>query len=162
MKKMLLFLIGIFVAIVLVACADESTDDQDAENTTEESGNTEETNEASGTQDANENEENGEAAPEEFVTLADQFITHIASEEYEEATQLFDDNMKEQLTPEAIDEMWLTVEDQFGEYIDHEYSSSQEVEGYQIILLDGLFENSDALFEVTFDENQQIAGFYIR
>jgi len=147
MKKMLFLFIGILVTFVLVACADESSDDN-PEDTTEES------------EETVENE--SEAPDEELVTLANEFINNIATGEYEAASQQLNETMKEELTPEALDEMWVTVQDQVGEYISHEYNSTQEAEGYQVILLDGLFENSDVVFQVTFDENQQIAGFYIQ
>lgn len=148
---MLFLFIGILVTFVLVACADESSDDN-PEDTAEESEETAE----------NESEAPDDSPDEELVTLADEFINNITTGEYEAASQQLNETMKEELTPEALDEMWVTVQDQVGEYISHEYNSTQEAEGYQVILLDGLFENSDVVFQVTFDENQQIAGFYIQ
>ncbi|WP_163579753.1 DUF3887 domain-containing protein [Gracilibacillus saliphilus] len=147
MKKTVLLFISIFIIFALVACTGDS-DKELSEDTAEEAKNEEMS-----------EQENPQS--EKIIGIADSFIEDIATGEYEAAGEHFDDTMKEELTPDALEDLWRTLQDQVGTYIDHEYSSTQEADGYQVVLLDGLFESSDVVFQVTFDDNQKIAGFFI-
>ena len=156
MKKLLFILLALFV---LMGCG-ESTGDQASENATD-SSTSDEQNED--TDDADSSEKNGsDEDTEEIVTLAEEFIGQLANGEFETATQHFNGTMEAQLTPVALDELWVALEDQLGGFIDQEYSSIEQVDDHQVVLIDGLFESADVVFSVTFDNNNQIAGFYIQ
>lgn len=100
---------------------------------------------------------------DEIVEMAETYISLLVEGEYEEAVKYFDEQMKEQLTPEALEETWETLLDQTGNFIDQEFDSVNETDdGHQVVLIKGLFEATDVTFTVTFDEDQQIAGFYIQ
>lgn len=156
MKKLLFILLAL---LVLMGCG-EPTGDQASENATD-SSTSDEQNED--TDDADSSEKNGsDEDTEEIVNLAEEFIEQLANGEFEIATQHFNGTMEAQLTPVALDELWVALEDQLGGFIDQEYSSIEQVDDHQVVLIDGLFESADVVFSVTFDNNNQIAGFYIQ
>lgn len=99
---------------------------------------------------------------EELVTIAETFIAQLAEGEYKAATEKFDETMSREMPASQLREVWTQLESQIGNYIDQEYDSTVEQEGYQIVLIKGLFEGQDVLFSVTIDENNHIAGFFVR
>lgn len=104
----------------------------------------------------------GNKGDEEIIELAETFINRLSEGNYNEATENFDETMTEQLPREELEKLWTSLKEQFGDFIDQEYSSVEEVDGYQVVLLTGMFNDRDVTFQVTFDENRQIAGFYVQ
>lgn len=99
---------------------------------------------------------------EEIVSLAVAFIDDLAAGEYESATQHFDETMTKELPPEQLEALWNQLESQLGPFKGQQYASTEEQDGYRIVLLDGSFEQADVILQVTFDQNNQIAGFFVR
>lgn len=156
MKKLLFILLALFV---LVACSHDEHEpvetDNEAEQVDDEVSNEE--------NDADSSEQDGaDADSEQVIALAEEFIGQLANEDFEAATQHFNEMMEAQLTTVALDELWVSLQDQLGTFIDQEYNSIEEVDDHQVVLIDGLFEGSDVVFSVAFDTNNQIAGFYIQ
>lgn len=103
------------------------------------------------------------AADDAVVGMAEEFIGQLNEGQYEEATEKFDETMREQLGPEELEELWISLEDQLGELVDYEYDRTETVDGgYEVILINGVFHDADATFQVTVDGNEEIAGFYIQ
>lgn len=98
---------------------------------------------------------------EPIVGHAETFINQLSSGDYEAATQNLDMTMAEQLTADDLEEMWVSLTDQLGEFIDQEYSGMEEVEEHQVVLITGIFNNVDVTFQVAFNEEEEIAGFYV-
>ncbi|WP_339226759.1 DUF3887 domain-containing protein [Oceanobacillus sp. FSL K6-2867] len=167
MKKLLFILLALFV---LVGCNENEAEPPETDEQTTEANDageqtddkatnegTDETNHAAAT------DSNGtDADSEGNIALAEEFIEQLANEEFEAATAHFNDMMAVQLTPVALDELWVSLQDQLGGFIDQQYSSTEEVDDHQVVLIDGLFESADVVFSLAFDNNNQIAGFYIQ
>ncbi|KHF41699.1 DUF3887 domain-containing protein [Halalkalibacter okhensis] len=99
---------------------------------------------------------------DESVSLAEQFIEQLSQGKYDEAIERFDDTMSAQISVAELGELWETIESQVGAFIDYDFESTQEVDGYLVVLLNGLFEEADVMFTISFDEQNQIAGFFIQ
>jgi outer membrane protein assembly factor BamD (BamD/ComL family) len=99
---------------------------------------------------------------EEIVTIAEAFITQLSEGKYDEATENFDETMSREMPASQLREVWTQLESQVGNYIEQEYDSTVEQEGYQIVLIKGLFEGQDVLFSVTIDKSNKVAGFFVR
>lgn len=110
-----------------------------------------------GDQDENLNLEN-----EIIIDLAETFIDQLSDGDYQEATENFDATMADQIGAEDLEEIWLALEEQLGNFIDQEYSSTEEVDEYSLVLITGIFNDDNITFQVTFNEDEQIAGFFIR
>lgn len=104
--------------------------------------------------------ENG-GQSEELITTAEAFIQLLAEGQYDEAAQFFDDTMQEELPPSQLEDLWGTLREQAGEYKDLAYDSTEQADGYRIVVLNGSFASADVVFRVTFDDEAQIAGFFI-
>lgn len=100
---------------------------------------------------------------EEMIEKAESYISLLAEGEYEEVVKYFDETMKAELTPDALEEIWKTLLEQAGNFIDQEFDSTEQVDdGYQLVFINGLFEATDVTFTITFDEDGQIAGFFMK
>lgn len=98
----------------------------------------------------------------QLVTFAEEFLTQLSEGKYTEAMDRFDETMSAQLTASDLETLWQTLEQQIGKQVTIIYNSTQEVDGYQVVLFDGTFEAADVVFRVSFDDENQIAGFFIQ
>lgn len=103
---------------------------------------------------------------EELVETAESFIDHLDAGNYEEAYEYFDETMAAELQPDVLEEVWETAAGQLGGFIDHNYNRvidrNTEAGNYQVVLMDGLFEASEMVFQISFNEENEIAGFFIQ
>lgn len=99
---------------------------------------------------------------DQAIEIASTFVDHLHKGEYAEATQLFDQKFQEELSEEELAEAWHQITEQFGAYIGHEYKEIKSLAQYQVIVLEGTFAENNLSFEISFDENNKIAGFSIR
>lgn len=99
---------------------------------------------------------------EEIIALTEEFISALAKGEFETATQHFDETMKKELPPEKLAQLWADLESQLGPFAEQRYDRTEEQGGYRLVLMDGSFEQADVVFQVTFDGQNRIAGFFIR
>ncbi|MBN6206611.1 DUF3887 domain-containing protein [Ralstonia pickettii] len=148
--------IGLVMAAALVLLAGCNQDEEPADQGTEEQRD-EQT--ASDAEDgaAGENQED-----EAQIDMAKGFIDQLNEGNYEEATENFDDTMNEQVTAADLEEIWTGLNSQLGDFIDQDYDRTEEADGYQVVLITGTFNDADVTFQVTFDENGQIAGFFVQ
>jgi len=97
----------------------------------------------------------------EAIEIATGFVGHLAEGEFTVATQMFDDKVREELSAEALAETWQLVTEHFGPYIEHEFKEIESLAQYQVIVIDATFVESHVTFEISFDQDNQIAGFSI-
>lgn len=112
----------------------------------------------------------GEAREDEFqesaethanITFAEELIMFVSEGNYKQATQYFNSTMKEELPAEEIENVWNSLEDQLGKFVKQEYDRTESKDDYDIIFINGKFEKGDVVFQVTIDQDEKIAGFYI-
>jgi len=152
MKKIQWAGVPLMAVVILLAGCNQAEDQSEQSNPSMENAEIEEDEQTQA--DSQENDE--------LVSKAETFINQLSEGKYEEATEDFDETMAEQLGATELEELWETLQDQLGDFIDYEYHSTEEAEGYQVVLLTGIFNEADVAFQVTFDDNQQIAGFYVQ
>ncbi|MFA9556331.1 DUF3887 domain-containing protein [Evansella sp. AB-rgal1] len=95
------------------------------------------------------------------VELAENFISLITEGDFEAATEHFDETMSDELPPEVLEELWESFQNQFGSFLEQKYLRTEATENYQVVFIQGLFEGTEAEFSITFDEELQIAGFFV-
>lgn len=98
---------------------------------------------------------------EEIVAMAEEFIDQLNDGEYEAATENFDETMATEIDADGLEELWGSLESEFGDFIDQEYDSTASAEGYQLVYIKGTFNDSDITFQVAFNESNEIAGFVL-
>lgn len=99
---------------------------------------------------------------EEQMEMAKTFIEQLNEGKFEGATEKFDETMNEQVTAVDLEGIWKDLNSQIGNFIEQEFNKVEEADGYQVVFITGIFNDADVTFQVTFDENQQIAGFYVQ
>ncbi|OIJ15179.1 hypothetical protein BKP35_04835 [Anaerobacillus arseniciselenatis] len=99
---------------------------------------------------------------DEAISIAESFIEHLSQGEFEEAAEFFNETMAAEIGAKELGEIWVTLESQIGTSVDQDFNSTQEVEEYLVVLINGLFEGADVLFTVTISSNYQIAGFFVQ
>lgn len=139
--------------VLLGACNQAEEPEAPAEQNTEGKAQTDETDEPS-TEDNQENDQ--------LIDIAENFIHQLQEGNYDKATEQFDEVMTEQLSPDDLEELWSDLENQMGDFTEQTYDSTGEMDGYQLVFITGTFENAEVTFQVTFDEHQHIAGFYVQ
>lgn len=103
-----------------------------------------------------------EAAEKEAnIVFAEEFIMFLHEGRYDRATKYFDDTMKKELPANELEKLWTSLEEQLGDYKNQNYDSTQKMDDYDVILINGIFEEDEVTFRVTIDQNEKIAGFYI-
>ena len=105
--------------------------------------------------------ENDVADYDEIVDLAEEFLNHLSSGEFEEARENFDQIMLDSLSEADLESLWVGLEDEFGSYFGHEFDSTAEADGYDLVYIRGNFNDRDVTFQIAFNENNEISGFYV-
>lgn len=139
----------------MVGCNQGNTEDAPTD-TEESTGVTDDTEAADDTGAGNDTE------TAEQVEIAEQFIQNLADGNYEQATQQFDETMAKELTPEKLEELWTTIQQQAGNFVGQENLSVQEQQGFQVVQLSGIFEKQDVVFTVSVDAENRVAGFFVK
>lgn len=98
---------------------------------------------------------------EEIINMAEEFINQLNDGEYDKATENFDAAMKDAIDAEGLEELWVEIENEFGNFISQEYDSTAESEGYQSVFIKGIFNDNNVTFQVSFNENNEISGFFL-
>lgn len=116
-----------------------------------------------GCNQTNEKEDANTESKTDIESKAEEFIALLSEGDYEKGWENFDKTMKEGISSTELEELWETLNDQAGEFIDQEYNSTEKTnDGYEVVYISGLFEATDVIFTVTFDKDEKIAGFYIK
>lgn len=103
-----------------------------------------------------------EAAEKEANTVfAEEFIMFLDEGRYDRATKYFDDTMKKELPANELEKLWDSLESQLGDFKNQSYDSTQKMDEYDVILINGTFEEDEVIFRITIDQNEKIAGFYL-
>jgi protein involved in sex pheromone biosynthesis len=105
--------------------------------------------------------QNESGADEEIVAVAEEFIGNLSEGEYEEAAGITDETFEEQADAGQLQDIWQSLENQLGKFVDYEYNKTEVVDEYDVVLINGVFNDADVTFQVTVSENQKVAGFYI-
>lgn len=99
-------------------------------------------------------------APAEITSHAKEVVTLLASENFEKATQYFDDTMKKGLPPAKLREVWSNVTSRIGPFQRQAELRSETSEGFSIIFVTSEFENASLDIKLVFNESGHIAGLF--
>ncbi|MFD1848455.1 DUF3887 domain-containing protein [Oceanobacillus bengalensis] len=136
-KKHYYILISMFLILFIAGCADDESEQKEEEF------------QESAEKDAN-------------IVFAEEFVMFLNEGRYEDATEYYDETMKDELPASELEEAWTSLEEQFGSFVSQEYQSTEKLEGYDVVLINGSFEEQDVVFQITLDQNEKIAGFYVK
>lgn len=98
---------------------------------------------------------------EEIINMAEEFINQLNEGDYDRATENFDSAMNDAIDAEGLEQLWLEIENDFGNLISQEFDTILESQGYKSVLITGIFNDRDITFQVVFNENNEISGFFL-
>lgn len=96
-----------------------------------------------------------------IISMAEKFINQLNDGEYEKARENFDATMSAEVDVDGLKGIWESIEAELGDFIAQEYDSTEEIDGYRVVFINGTFNDSDIKFQVTFNEDNEIAGFFL-
>lgn len=99
---------------------------------------------------------------EPIAIAAEDFINKLAAGRAAEAVEYFDHRMKEELSPAELEEAWEILTEKGGPFIEQRYREVIDFDFHRVVLITGVFERAKVEFRITFDEDEKIAGLYIK
>lgn len=103
-----------------------------------------------------------DAGSSDIVKISEDFITLLEEGQYEEATNYFNEAFKKERTAESLKEEWDSLTEQLGKLNNQEYSTTTELNGYEVVMINGYFEETVVMFNFSFDNQGKIAGYYVQ
>ncbi len=98
---------------------------------------------------------------DQLSTLAGNFIDQLSLANYEAAVEFFDETMATEIPAETLNLLWQQLTTEMGDFDHYTVTEITEMDGYNVVLLDGHFEDGQVTFVISFDQQSLIAGFYI-
>ena len=98
------------------------------------------------------------AQTQDFSTQAAKFITLLSGGEYETATEMFDKTMKSALPKEKLEEIWKTLQAQYGAFKTQGEIRKDRIQQYDVAYVPCQFEKAALDSKIVFDHEGMIAG----
>jgi|SRR5699024_254028 len=102
-----------------------------------------------------------EATAEKYVMKAEQVVHHLNDENYEAVYEQFDKTMKVGLPVEEMEGLAPVLEAS-GKFEAFDDSVVEKNEGYYVVVLVGEYSDDKRVFTISFNEEDEIGGLYIK
>jgi Protein of unknown function (DUF3887) len=98
---------------------------------------------------------------EEYVPKAEEVVKLLNDGSYEEVYHQFDETMKNALPVEQMGQL-KTVIEKSGEFETFDKSTVEEQDGFYVVVLIAKYSNEDRVYTISFNDQDEIAGLYVR
>lgn len=102
-----------------------------------------------------------ESAAEEYIKKSKETITLFNEEKFDEMRTMFDATMKEALSVEQLQDV-LDIVKESGEFVSFEKESVAKKEQYFVATIATKYKEDNRVYTITLDEQQRIAGFFVK
>ncbi|ARJ38086.1 hypothetical protein SporoP8_03750 [Sporosarcina ureae] len=102
-----------------------------------------------------------ESAAEEYIKKSKETITLFNEEKFDEMRSMFDATMKDALTVEQLQDVSNIVKES-GEFVSFEKESVAKKEQYFVATIATKYKEDNRVYTITLDEQQRIAGFFVK
>jgi hypothetical protein len=102
-----------------------------------------------------------ESGEESLYLLAQDFVSLLAQNNFAKASENFDQRMAQALPVSQLESVWNQLLSSFGDFQSTSRKEFMEKEGYHVVILTLEFDKAFMDAEVTFDQQNKIAGFWI-
>lgn len=96
-----------------------------------------------------------------YIDQAKSVIEHLLNSEYEEVYEQFNEEMKEELSLSNMGDLTPVIKE-VGEFEKFETSAVEERDGYYVTVVVTKHEDGKLGFTITFEEDDSIAGLFIK
>lgn len=98
---------------------------------------------------------------EKYQPKAEEVVNHLNNQEYSEIIPQLDSEMKEFLTEDKLKELEPVIAEA-GDFDSITKSSVEEKDGYYVVVLVAKYSNQNLRYTITYDEDDQVAGLFIK
>lgn len=102
-----------------------------------------------------------DATTEKFSTKAEEVVLLLNDGNYQDVYAMFDVEMEAALPVEDMEEFTPVIE-QSGDFEQIDKASVEEQDGYYVVVLVANYSEEDRVFTISFNENEEVAGLYIK
>jgi|SRR5699024_4340704 len=102
-----------------------------------------------------------DATAEKYIAKAEEVILYLNEGDYEAVYATFNDEMKEGLPVAAMAELTPVIEES-GEFKEIDKASVEEKDGHYITVLQGKYTNKNRIYTITFNQNDEVSGLFIK
>ena len=102
------------------------------------------------------------SAEDDIETISKKIVEYMNKGEFENVRSYFSFSLKNTLTAEHIEKVWTNVVTQLGEFEKISSVKTEVVQSYNVVRVRCKFRNEGANVEVTFNEEKEVIGLYIK
>lgn len=102
-----------------------------------------------------------EGTSDQYISLAKDVVTLLNEGKYKEVHDQLNEDMKAGLPLEALKES-KSIFDQSGDFEKINKSSVEEKDDYYIVVLAANYSEENRIFTISFNEQEEIVGLYIK
>jgi uncharacterized protein len=102
-----------------------------------------------------------DSSSHELIFKSKAFVNLMTENEFEQAFEYFDDNMKNALPLENFEKTWYSIINQMGELQEIVKADIKPLEDKKFVVLTGKFENMYLDLRLIYDSTGKMAGFFI-
>lgn len=102
-----------------------------------------------------------EATENLYIDQTKRAVTLFNEEKFDEMRTMFDETMKEALSTEEL-QTTVDIVKESGVFEQFEKSSVVLREGYYVTTLTAKYSEAERIYTITFDDQQRLAGFYVK
>jgi len=102
-----------------------------------------------------------DATAEKYITQAEEIVALLNEQHYEEIHAKFNDEMKAGLPVEDMEELTPIIEES-GNFQEMDKASVEEEDGLYVTVLVAKYSNENRVFTITFNEDEEVAGLFIK
>ncbi|GAK04260.1 hypothetical protein JCM19037_2649 [Geomicrobium sp. JCM 19037] len=94
------------------------------------------------------------------LSEAERFIDRMQSGEFKEAAEQISVDLKAHISPELIEDAWVTANERYGNVLQYDYVNTKFEDGFETIYFHGTVTDMQRLVSVSFNEQDDVIGFH--
>jgi|SRR5690625_3281982 len=102
-----------------------------------------------------------EDVSEKYIAKAEEIVALLNDANYQEVHAMLDEDMKVGLPEEAMED-FAPIFEQSGDFEKVNKSSVEEKDGYYVVVLAVNYSDENRVFTITFNDQDEVAGLYVK
>ena len=99
---------------------------------------------------------------EKLNVKVEEVINDMNTCDYDSVISIGDENLKSKITSEQLNDAWVSRSSNIGEFNDISKIVYQEKDGLAVAIAIAEYENDKVQFTLSFNENMELCGIYIK
>lgn len=99
---------------------------------------------------------------DKFITKAEEVVSLLNEESYQEVHAMFDETMEEGLPVDDMREMFPPIFERSGDFEAFKKSSVEEKDDHYTVVLAANYSKENRVFTITLNEQEEVAGLFVK